>query len=142
MYHCESSFTVCCIAGAAGGVDVCVRRSTYTHMRVPDSNIARIGASHIHLQDDSTRRDISDCKAHVLNLGNIDIAGVADLYDRLWIAGVAKRTADPRYHGPGFSNNASSGWDEYCGFDNVNAVREVGDLGIGSINSQDSVQRG
>ena len=135
MYHCESSLTVCCIAGAAGGVDVGIRCTAYSHVRVPDSNIARIGASHIHLQNDSTRRDVSDCKAHILNLGNTDIACVADLDNGLWVVGVAESAADARYHGPGFSDNAGSGWDEECGFDNVNAVREVRDFAIGGIGS-------
>ena len=89
----------------------------------------------MNLQNDSTRRDISDCKAHILDLGNTDIARIAHLYDGLWIAGVAERTADARYHGPDFSDNTSSGWDEERGFDNVNAVREVGDFAIDSIGS-------
>ena len=133
MYHCESGLTVCCIAGAAGGIDVGVRCAAHSYVRVPDSDIARFRASHIYLQDDSTRRDISDGKSHILNLGYADIACVADLYDRLWVVRVTESAADARYHGPGFSHDASSGWDQESGLDNIDAVRKVGDLAVGSV---------
>ncbi len=125
MRHCEGSFAVCRVTGAAGGIDVGVRCAADGHMRVPDPNIARVGAGHVHLQDDGTRRDVGDCKAHILDLRDTDIAGVADLYDGLGVVGVAEKAADARYHGPSLSDNASPGGDKECRLDDINAVRDV-----------------
>lgn len=135
MDHCESGFAVCCVAGAACGVDIGVGCTAYRDMRVPDSNIARMDASHIHLQDDSAGRDISDSKAHVLDLDNTNIASVTDPDHGLWIVSVAEIAADARYHGPSFSDNASSRRDKERRFRDVDTVRKVGDLAISSVGS-------
>ena len=133
MHHCESSFAVGCVAGFAGRVDGSVRRAAYGHVRVPDPNVAGFGAGQVHLHDDSTGGNVGDCKAHILDLRNTNVTGVADLDDGLWIVGVTEGGADAGYYRPGFSDNASSGRDKECGFDNVYAIREVSDLAVGSV---------
>ena len=135
MHHCECGFAIRCIGAVAGGVDFCVSGTADSDVRVPDAHVAWFRARHVHLQDDSARRDISHCKAHVLDLGNADIAGIADLYNGLRIVGIAEIATDTRDHGPGFSDNASSRRDKESGLDNVNAVREVRDFAVGSIGS-------
>ena len=75
-------------------------------------------------------------------MGNADVTSIADLYDRLWVVGIAKSAADTRYDGPGLSDNASSRWNKQSGLDNVNAIREVGDFAVGGVGSQDGVEGG
>ena len=135
MHHCERGLTVCSVAGFAGGVDVGVCCSTYSHVRVPESDIAGVLACHVDLDNDGTWSYIGDCEANVLDLGDADVAGVADLHDSIGIVGVTKGAADARYHGPSFSNNASSGWDKEGGLDDIDTVREVGELTIGGVGS-------
>ena len=85
-----------------------VRCTTYGHIRVPYYNISRIGATHVELQNNSTRSNISNCKPHIMDLGNTNIAGVVDLYDGLWVVGIAESAPDARYHGPSLPDNADS----------------------------------
>lgn len=112
MHHCESGQAVRCIGAFAGSVDVCIGSTSNCDVRIPNTHITWASTSHIHLQNNGTRRDIGDCKAHVLNLGNTDIASIADLHDGVWVGAVAKMAADAGYHGPSFSDDAGSPRDK------------------------------
>lgn len=135
VHHCKRGFAIRCVGAVAGGVDVCVRCAADCDVGIPHAHVTLFGARHVHLQDNSARRDIGHCKAHVLDLSNTDIAGIADLYNGHWVVGIAEKATDTRDHGPGFSDNASSRRDKDSGLDNVNAVRKVGDLAVGRIGS-------
>ncbi len=135
MDHCERGHAVCRVGVAAGDVDVRVGCAADRDVRIPDAHVALLGACHVYLQDDGTGRDVSDCEAHVLDLGDADIAGVADLYDGLWVVGVAKGAADARYDGPGFSDDAGPWRNKQGGLYDVHAIREVGDFAVGGVGS-------
>ena len=141
MDHSEGGHAGSGIRAAAGDVDVGVGRATDCDVGVPDADVAGLGACHVDLQDDGARRDISDCEAHVLDLGDADVTGVADLDDGFGVVGVAESGTDTGYDGPGFPDDAGSSRDEESGFDNVNAVREVRDFAISGVCSQDGVER-
>ena len=51
------------------------------------------------LQNDSPRRDIRNREADLLDLRDADVAGFADLYNRLGVIGVAEEGAEPRGKG-------------------------------------------
>ena len=102
-------------------------------MRVPKAHIALFRARHVDLQYDGTRRDIRDREADVLDLRDADVARVTDLHDGLWVVGVAEIAADAGDDGPGFADDAGAWGDEEGGFDDVDAVGEVGDFAVGGV---------
>ena len=133
MDHRERSLAIRRIGPITHDVDVRVRRPADRDVRVPKRHVALFGAGHVDLQYDSARRDVRDREADVLDLRDADVAGIADLYDGLGVVGVAEVGAEAGDDGPGFSDDAGAGGDEEGGFDNVDAVGEVGDFAIGGV---------
>ena len=133
MHHRERGLTIRRIGPLARDIDVRVRRPTDHDVRVPKRHVARSGARHVDLQDDGAGRDIRDREADVLYLRDADVAGIADLYDGFWVSGVAEEAADARDDGPGFADDAGAGGHEEGGFDDVDAVGEVGDFAVGGV---------
>ena len=142
MHHCEGGLAACSVGAAAGDVDVCVGGAADGDVGIPEADVAGLGACHVDLQDDGAQRDVGDCEAHVLDLGDADVAGFADLDDGRGVVGVAEEATDAGDDGPGFADNASSWRDEESGFHDVNAVGEIGDFAVGSVRGQDGVERG
>ena len=135
MDHCERGHAVCRVGVAAGDVDVRVGCAADRDVRIPNAHVALLGAGHVDLQDDGTGRDVGNCEAHILDLGNANVAGVADLYDRLWIVGVAESATDAGYDGPGFSDYAGPWRNKQGGLYDVHAIGEVGDFAVGGVSS-------
>ena len=133
MHHRERSLAIRRIGPLTRDVDIGIRRPADRDVRVPKGHVALFGAGHIDLQDDGAGRDIRDREADVLDLCDTDVAGITDLYDGLGVVGVAEIAADAGDDGPGFSDDAGTGGDEEGGFDNVDAVGEVGDFAVGGV---------
>ena len=85
------------------------------------------------LQNNGARRNIRDRKPHVLDLRDADVARVADLDDGSRVVCVAEEGADAGDDGPGFADDAGAGRDEEGGFDNVDAVGEIGEFAVGGV---------
>ena len=133
MHHRERSLAIRRIGPLARDIDVRIRRPADRDMRVPERHVALFRARHVDLQDDGAGRDIRDGEADVLDLRDADVAGVADLHDGLWVVGVTEVGADARDDGPGFADDAGAWGDEEGGFDDVDAVGEVGDFAVGGV---------
>lgn len=65
-------------AAGGGGFDEGVGGPADPEVRVPESDVARVGASDVNFDEDAAGEDVGDGEDHVGELGDADVAVVAD----------------------------------------------------------------